>query len=350
MLADVTWRASPMIALIVTLVLAFVLGFAAHRASICTVRAVAEIMHSRTAWMASSIGKTILWVVLVTLPFFWLTASSGPYLGGWALTLGTVLGGFLFGIGAGINGACAYSTMARLMDGEGRMLATLAGFAAGVAIFLRLIDLAVLERPVRANTSIDLLVDWALVLVAMLSILALFEAARLWRSRPAGMSLKDLLLAPQYRLSTAALVIGLTGAGIYLLFGSAGYTSTFEVLIEGALGASAWPATGRWLVLVAVLAGMLASTLQRGSFRLTLRPRLDWLRNFFGGVLMGTGVALAPGGNDTLVLYSVPTLSPHALPAFTAMAVGIAAGLLLVRAILGFEMRVSCRGDVYQSG
>ena len=70
---------------------------------------------------------------------------------------------------------------------------------------------------------------------------------------------------PKYRLSTAALLIGLCGAAIYLLFGSAGYTSTFEVVIEGALGTKEWPATGRWLLLLAVLAGMLASTLQRGA-------------------------------------------------------------------------------------
>ena len=65
---------------------------------------------------------------------------------------------------------------------------------------------------------------------------------------------------------------------------------------------------------------------------------------------MGLGAALAPGGNDVLVLYSLPIFSPHALPAFAAMAVGIFAGLLLMRAIFGIEMRVSCRNDRYVSG
>jgi hypothetical protein len=44
---------------------------------------------------------------------------------------------------------------------------------------------------------------------------------------------------------------------------------------------------------------MLLSTLQRGTFRLNLRPRIDWLQNLAGGALMALGVALAPGGNDT---------------------------------------------------
>ena len=81
-----------------------------------------------------------------------------------------------------------------------------------------------------------------------------------------------------------------------------------------------------------------------------MRPRVDWLRNIGGGVLMGMGTALAPGGNDVLVLYAIPVLSPHALPAFAAMAVGVVAGLVFMRALFGVEMRVSCRNDLYVSG
>ncbi len=51
-------------------VLAGILGFAAHRASVCTVRAVAEYTHSRTGYMMLSITKSIFWVFAVTLPVF----------------------------------------------------------------------------------------------------------------------------------------------------------------------------------------------------------------------------------------------------------------------------------------
>jgi len=57
----------------------------------------------------------------------------------------------------------------------------------------------------------------------------------------------------------------------------------------------------------------------------------------------GSGLALTPGGNDALVLYGIPSLSPHALPAFLAMALGVAFGLLIMRACFGIEMRVACR-------
>jgi hypothetical protein len=55
-----------MIALVVSCILAAILGFAAHRASVCTVRAVAEMTHSRTGYMPASIGKSAIWVFAIT--------------------------------------------------------------------------------------------------------------------------------------------------------------------------------------------------------------------------------------------------------------------------------------------
>jgi uncharacterized membrane protein YedE/YeeE len=338
------------VALAAALLLAFVLGFAAHRASVCAVRAVAEFQHSGTGYMAASIGKSMLWVMLVTLPFFLLTSPAGPYLGGWALTGTAAAGGLLFGMGAGINGACAYSTMTRLVDGEGRMAATIAGFALGVVVFVRLVDGGAIARPVPAHTQFAALSEWAAVLVVALSLLAVLEIRRIWQRRDRDLSLRDRIIAPTYRLSTAALLVGLAGAGIYLLFGSAGYTSTFELVVEGALGARDWPPVGRWLLLLAVMAGMFASTLQRRSFRPDLRPRTEWLRNVAGGTLMGLGAAMAPGGNDVLVLYALPILSPHAIPTFAAMVIGIVGGLAFMKVVFRTEMRVSCKNDCYVSG
>jgi hypothetical protein len=56
--------------LVFAIVLAFVLGFAAHRASVCTVRAVAEIISSRSSGILLSIGKSMLWVWALMIPVF----------------------------------------------------------------------------------------------------------------------------------------------------------------------------------------------------------------------------------------------------------------------------------------
>jgi len=333
--------------LIPAFILAFVLGFAAHRSSVCTVRAVAEMTHSRTGFMAASIGKSVLWILLISLPIYWLMPGVLDGLVGWELSLAAVAGGFLFGLGAGINGACAYSTMARLVDGETAMLVAIIGFSIGIGLFVGLVDLGWLARPVKVPPMIGIVVDWAAVLSLLLLAWAIYEVVRQWRRRERQTGLVRLCLAPSYRLSFAALLIGACGTAIFFLFGSAGYSTTFEVVVESALGTQPAPTTGRWLLLVAVLLGMLISTVQRRTFRFALRPQQSWARNLAGGLLMGLGVAMAPGGNDAFVLYGVPNLSPNAVPAFAAMAVGIVVAILLLRLAFGIETRASCRGDMF---
>lgn len=335
-----------MTALAVSCLFAAILGFAAHRASVCTVRAVTELISSRTGYMLLSIVKSSIWVLVVTLPFLWLMPATGVRLSGWRLSEIGLLGGFFFGIGAGLNGGCAFSTMARIVDGEVRMLLTVGGFALGVLLYVVLLDREWLGLPIASPTLASMLMGWTIVIALALLIWAAYEMARLWRMRPLGSSLLQMILAPQYRLSTSAMLIGLAGSAIFLLFGSPGYTATLQNLIEGYIGGRMPPATARWVLFAAVFLGMALSTIQRGSFRLDWRPRLSWVRNIIGGALMGLGTALLPGGNDALVLYGIPSLSPHAIPAFAAMVAGIAAILGLLRSV-GIEMRAACRNDLY---
>ena len=136
-----------MFALVVSCILAGILGFAAHRASVCTVRAVAEMTHSRTGYMLASIGKSAMWVFAITIPVFLLVPQTASQISGWQLTYTAILGGLLFGIGSGINGACAYATMARMVDGEVGMMITVGGFVIGVFVFVVLVGSSLVQRP-----------------------------------------------------------------------------------------------------------------------------------------------------------------------------------------------------------
>ena len=61
---------------------------------------------------------------------------------------------------------------------------------------------------------------------------------------------------------------------------------------------------------------------------------------------MGCGAAMIPGGNDVLILHGIPSLSAHAVPAFLAMLVGIAASLVGMHAV-GWDIpRIDCKGDI----
>lgn len=199
----------------IAILLAAILGFAAHRASICTVRAVAEIMSSRSGFMLASIGKSVLWVWAVTIPLFWLMPAAGTGLSGWSLTGFAVLGGFLFGLGAAFNGGCAYSTMARFVDGDGKMLATIAGFALGVLCFIVLAGWRWLPRPSSAPALVGSLLAWAMVpaLLALAFLAwATYEGARLWRTREAGAR----ILSPYALPTFTALAVGVA-AGLVMM-------------------------------------------------------------------------------------------------------------------------------------
>ena len=61
---------------------------------------------------------------------------------------------------------------------------------------------------------------------------------------------------------------------------------------------------------------------------------------------MGLGVTLMPGGNDALILHGIPGGSPHALPAYAALLVGTAVGLIVIRVLVGKVVTVDCIGDI----
>ncbi len=62
---------------------------------------------------------------------------------------------------------------------------------------------------------------------------------------------------------------------------------------------------------------------------------------------MGLGAAMIPGGNDVLILlHGIPSLSPHAVPAFLAMLVGIAVSLMGMRGLGRETPRIDCGGDI----
>jgi hypothetical protein len=140
-----------------------------------------------------------------------------------------------------------------LVDGDGKMLATVAGFAVGVFCFVTLAERQWLPRPSPTPALLGPLLAWAMLPAFVFLAWVVYEGVRLWRTRETNAGLIDRLLAPRYRLSTAALLIGLSGAFLLLLYGAYGYTATLELVIEGALGTAGWPPTVRWVLLIAML-------------------------------------------------------------------------------------------------
>jgi hypothetical protein len=122
-------------------------------------------MSARSDSIFLSIGKSMLGVWALVIPVLAFMPAAGIGLSGWSLIGTAVLGGFLFGMGAAMNGGCAYSTMARFVDGDGKILATIIGFAVGVFCFATLAKWRWLAQPASAPALLGSLFagSWARV-------------------------------------------------------------------------------------------------------------------------------------------------------------------------------------------
>jgi len=329
------------------LLLAAFIGFSSHRASLCTVKAVAELLSSRRAFVLVSFAKATLWVAMIygTLLLF-LPSASGTFQVYEPRGL-VLLGGFLFGVGAAINGGCSLSTLQRLADGDLWMLLTLAGVGTGILAW-SFADVSLgLTYAIHVPLIWPQLGGWAAVILTVLWMLAAWELVRLWRSRPRHLPLWQLPGVAAYRLSTAALVIGLSGGLLYGLQGAWTYSNYLRTTIQSMHRHSLPPGHFQALLFAALLAGMVASALQRGSFKPRLSGSTAGLtRRYVGGIVMGFGAAAIPGGNDTLILTGIPTLSGWALGAYGALLLGVASVLVVMRIFTGQSLHIECVSDM----
>lgn len=322
---------------LICLLLAALIGFAVHRASLCNVKAVVEILEVRRARMLASLGIAVLWSMTIAgtlvLALHWPAASFPRR----TPALLAAAGGYVFGVGAAINGGCSLSTLQRLADGELAMFVTLLGVVLGLFLWARVESLGLPTALVKSMSPWDGMGLFPTILLVGLWIWALQEAVRLWR-RVQPASWLDRLWAPRYRLSSAAALLGIVGGVLYTLQGSWTYTYLLRTQVASALGMT--PAmAGKAMLAIALLAGMFASSVQRQSFALRLPRRREFFACLFGGTLMGIGAALLPGGNDTLLLTALPSLSVFALASYGALLAGIASTLVVLRRASQYELR-----------
>ena len=329
---------------IISFLLAALLGFTIHRASLCSVRAVAEILSRHEAHMAFAMMKTVLWACAVAIPIVLLLPGIGAPFRGYPVSVGAVGGGFVFGIGAAVNDGCALSTLWYLASGKFYFLITVGGYCLGVAALSYVTPLI---DPVQTLTPFFIKTPMPLVwfLLSILWLYLSWEFFRLWRTRVKGHRWQSLFLAKQYRLSTAAIIIGVSGGVLYVSHEVWTYTNLIKQTILSLQSSIDPPSLIEVIPICFLFCGMLISARQSGKWRLRWRSNHSWLRHAAGGILMGTGAVMIPGGNDALLLKGLPGLSPHAAPAMIALFFGIGTGLAFLRRFTGNPLIVVCKED-----
>ncbi len=323
------------------MLLAFAVGFSAHRASICTVAAVAEVMSSRTAFVFLSFLKVVLWVVLVNeLLVLWMPELARPTTA-YPINLMALVGGLLFGVGAAVNDGCSFSIISKIAQGNLHVALTLPSFLVGVIVSAYLLPGMSLEMPMTLPAISE---RWSQFLLPVLGIWALWEVMRIVRPNLRGDGLWRGIAADRYRLSTGAAFIGICSGALYAINGRWAYSSTIvDTFIERPQHQTPSGSLVAWLFLF-VLMGAIASAAMTRQFSYSFARNM-WRRNVAGGFMMGFGAMLVPGGNAALILQDLPALSAHALLAYPGMVLGIAGTMMLIRRVTGASVKVICGGD-----
>ncbi|MEO1020448.1 MAG: YeeE/YedE thiosulfate transporter family protein, partial [Pseudomonadota bacterium] len=113
---------------------AFIIGFAIRRASICAVLAAEQwVLHRRSSRMQAFMTAAC-WSGVMVLTLAWSFPGWAAVSPGYPITGAALIGGALFGIGAYLNGACAFGTLAHLAGGDTDFAGTVLGIVLGAML------------------------------------------------------------------------------------------------------------------------------------------------------------------------------------------------------------------------
>lgn len=298
--------------------LSFVAGFALHRGGICAVRAVHDVVENGRWGRFFALVECAAWALIVLL----LVEATGHIAhAAWPATgsiLVAVVGGSLFGLGALVNGACAFGSAGRLAGGDVSFLLLIPGFVLGALAALQL-GVAVSLR----HLPMSHVRGWAFVmLVAALVLFAVWRISTAWRAAPTLGRVLGKLSAPRWPPGLAMAIIAFSNVGLMLIVVAWPYTN---LLLDISIGRG-MEITFRVALALVFLAGAIAGAVSAGRFRLRGASIDELSVCLGGGFVMGFGASLIPGGNDALVLLGLPLLQPTAIAAYAAMVAVIATG------------------------
>lgn len=295
------------------------MGFAIGRGDVCAVAAVNHwISHRQTNHLRAFITAAAS-AGVVLLPSAWFFPSVVSLSPTYQPSEITVIAGALFGFGAFLNSACVFGTIAHLSKGELDYIGTLIGMFIGALLaplfsfYSESLYFINLSRP-----SILAICIWSIFITIAFHDVDLRH--RLIESTDINVPSKGIW-NPFFSMS----VIGATGGLLYATIGNWGYMTVLShnaaKLFNPALpdvAIQVFTATG------ALFFGAIVASREIRKLKFQKPDVLHFFRKLAGGLLMSFSATIIPGGNDALLLYGIPSLSPHAFIAYAAMLAALA--------------------------
>lgn len=285
-----------------TVGLAAGLGWYLARAALCAVAASQEAVQSQraTGLMMQVIMLGTVGVVLLGLTLWTGDVGRLPGDGGTRLTV--VVAAVAMAIGAMVNGGCYLGSIMYLGRGKANFLFSLAGIALAVRAELPQtwgIATHPSLRPQPGNSVLAV----AILFFAVIVILAV-RAVRRLNSPSVDARTGSTLLAG---VLCGALMLHAPGWGYATLINAVGHwgRAPFD------LGLVA-PA-------VALFAGAVASCIAAGTWAPAAPTWTGALRCLTGGFVMESAAQCVPGGNDVLLLWTMPGLGGYGLLAYSVL-------------------------------
>lgn len=324
-----------MVFIIMTGILAFLVGFSSKRAKLCLVRATRDVLKYKNPALFFLILEAMSWALLVTIPAALCFPAYVTLATSYRIELAMFIGGFLFGFGAALNGGCSLGTLNALSSGRLSYAMTIIGMFFGYLLYNKG---GFFPMPVETSKAFGRVIPVALSLIFALSLWGILIGRLLKvlrkRKRTLGKMIRIYLRSAAIRNDRAIMVMGLAAGVLFLTIGPWSYTEllkagagifvpsmTFDYSLAGVVAA------------LSIVAGVLAATYLEKGFAWHREKLRYFSIRFFCGSLMGIGAGLVPGGNDFIMLHVIPGLAPHGIFVFAAMIAGIVTGMMIMRSI-----------------
>lgn len=302
----------------ITPVAGLLLGFSLVRANSCSVASTRRLVIERRADWLLGLFVAISWAGLVLLSFAFLTPLNLRFPADMPITMSLAAGSVLLGMGALLNKGCFLGSVSQLCRGNFNYFLTLAGIALALGVFTYASDGADATRGRSAAEAIAAVhLTWFGCLATVLfAVMIVFSLMKLHRRRTMTMM--------------ALIAVGISGGVMYAYNPDWSYTSVLDRAVKGELTPRTWPLE---VGALSMFGGAVLSSVLGSNFTIVLPSYRAAASCLTGGFLMGTGAKMIPGGNDTMMLWSIPGLASHGLVAYMGMMLTIAAGFRLMHPI-----------------